>query len=187
MAQRTALPTGHRKSNAFHVAHRWSCRWRMAITSRMNREIHVRFCGRLEGKSLRPTRQPSAPFERSRFRQFEASSHKAAQMPLPSSLIQHPSLIQHRALQRVLDTSPSQHECAENPNPALTVVRLAEDEQVGHPMRLGMLEELIELREDLLGAGIADPAAFVQLGDPLIARHGSSSTSNGLIAARLIV
>jgi hypothetical protein len=69
----------------------------------------------------------------------------------------------------------------------LAVVRLAEDEQVGHPMRLGMLEELIELREDLLGARVADPAAFVQLGDPLIACHGSSSTSNGLISARLIV
>src|ERR1017187_3054676 len=38
-------------------------------------------------------------FDRSRFRQFEASSHKAAPMDLPSSLIQH------RVLQRVLDTT----------------------------------------------------------------------------------
>src|SRR5450631_2280780 len=38
-------------------------------------------------------------FDRSRFRQFEASSHKAAPMDLPSSLIQHP------VLQRVLDTT----------------------------------------------------------------------------------
>lgn len=30
---------------------------RMAATSRMNREIHVRICGRLEVKSLWPTRR----------------------------------------------------------------------------------------------------------------------------------
>jgi hypothetical protein len=52
-------------------------------------------------------------------------------------------------------------------------------------MRLGTLEEFIELREDLIGTRIADPAAFAKLRDPLIARHGSSSTSNGLISARL--
>src|SRR5450631_1101765 len=42
----------------------------------------------------------TTPFERSRFRQFEASSHKAAPMDLPSSLIQH------RVLKHVLDTTP---------------------------------------------------------------------------------
>jgi len=34
----------------------------MAGTSRVNREVYARFCGRLEVKFLRPTRQPRTPF-----------------------------------------------------------------------------------------------------------------------------
>ena len=33
----------------------------MAGTSRVNREVYARFCGRLEVKFLRPTRQPRTP------------------------------------------------------------------------------------------------------------------------------
>src|SRR5450755_4454593 len=47
----------------------------------------------------------TTPFERSRFRQFEASSHKAAPMDLPSSLIQH------RVSQHVLDTTICDKRC----------------------------------------------------------------------------
>ena len=37
-------------------------RWQeMAGTSRVNREVYARFCGRLEVKSLRPTRQSPEP------------------------------------------------------------------------------------------------------------------------------
>src|SRR6266581_9458253 len=43
----------------------------------------------------------TAAFDRSSFRQFEASSHKAAPKDLPSSFAQH------RAFRRVLDTIPS--------------------------------------------------------------------------------
>src|SRR5450756_1055528 len=43
----------------------------------------------------------TAAFDRSSFRQFEASSHKAAPKGLP------PSFVQHRASRRVLDTIPS--------------------------------------------------------------------------------
>src|SRR5450759_3436206 len=43
----------------------------------------------------------TAAFDRSSFRQFEASSHKAAPKDLP------PSFVQHRAPRRVLDTIPS--------------------------------------------------------------------------------
>jgi len=41
----------------------------------------------------------TAAFDRSSFRQFEASSHKAAPKDLPSSFVQH------RASRRVLDTA----------------------------------------------------------------------------------
>jgi len=36
-------------------------RQRMAGTSRVNREVYARFCGRLEVQFLRPTRRGSAP------------------------------------------------------------------------------------------------------------------------------
>jgi len=36
----------------------------MAGTSRVNREVYARFCGRLEVKFLRPTRQPRTPSTR---------------------------------------------------------------------------------------------------------------------------
>ncbi len=41
-------------SSASTVIARWQ---EMAGTSRVNREVYARFCGRLEVKSLRPTRQ----------------------------------------------------------------------------------------------------------------------------------
>jgi len=37
----------------------------MAGTSRVNREVYARFCGRLEVKFLRPTRRLGTPFRRS--------------------------------------------------------------------------------------------------------------------------
>ena len=43
-------------SSASTVIARWQ---EMAGTSRVNREVYARFCGRLEVKSLRPTRQSS--------------------------------------------------------------------------------------------------------------------------------
>ena len=43
-------------SSASTVIARWQG---MAGTSRVNREVYARFCGRLEVKSLRPTRQSS--------------------------------------------------------------------------------------------------------------------------------
>jgi hypothetical protein len=55
--------------------------------------LHLTYLLRLLTETFTTT-----PFERSRFRQFEASSHKAAPMDLPSSLIQH------RVSQPVLDT-----------------------------------------------------------------------------------
>jgi hypothetical protein len=55
--------------------------------------LHLTYLLRLLTETFTTT-----PFERSRFRQFEASSHKAAPMDLPSSLIQH------RVSQHVLDT-----------------------------------------------------------------------------------
>ena len=42
--------------SASTVIARWQA---MAGTSRVNREVYARFCGRLEVKSLRPTRQSS--------------------------------------------------------------------------------------------------------------------------------
>ena len=42
-------------SSASTVIARWQG---MAGTSRVNREVYARFCGRLEVKFLRPTRQP---------------------------------------------------------------------------------------------------------------------------------
>jgi hypothetical protein len=45
----------------------------MAGTSRVNREVYARFCGRLEVKSLRPTRQ--SPGSAQRFLSVHAAVH----------------------------------------------------------------------------------------------------------------
>ena len=48
-------------SSASTVIARWQG---MAGTSRVNREVYARFCGRLEVKSLRPTRQSASQAQR---------------------------------------------------------------------------------------------------------------------------
>src|SRR5450755_2930801 len=58
-------------------------------------------------------------------------------------------------------------------------------EQSRHAMCRRQLQQVIKSGRDLLGPGIADPAAATNLGDPLIARHWSSSIAKGTISAKL--
>jgi hypothetical protein len=57
-------------SSASTVIARWQG---MAGTSRVNREVYARFCGRLEVKSLRPTRQ--SPHQAQHFLSAHAFIH----------------------------------------------------------------------------------------------------------------
>ena len=63
-------------SSASTVIARWQG---MAGTSRVNREVYARFCGRLEVKSLRPTRQSASQAQRF------LSAHAIDLRPLPSA------------------------------------------------------------------------------------------------------
>src|SRR4029434_8348130 len=71
----------------------------------------------------------TAAFGRSSFRQFEASSHKAAPKGLPSSFVQH------RASRRVLDTTRSSNRtCPIKASgfPTGFTARLTNEDSIGH-------------------------------------------------------
>jgi hypothetical protein len=64
----------------------------------------------------------------------------------------------------------------------LPVVGFADDEQIGHPVRLGQEQQLLELGRDPIGERVANPTTATDLGDPFLARHGCS-ISNGVISS----
>src|SRR5450755_1323781 len=67
----------------------------------------------------------------------------------------------------------------------LAIVGFTHNEQIRHAMCRRQLQKAVESGRDLLGPGIADPAAATNLGDPLFARHLSSSIAKGTISAKL--
>ena len=61
----------------------------------------------------------------------------------------------------------------------LAIVRIADDEQVWHPMVLRALQEVLKSPVDGFRPGIANPPAAAVFRDPLILRHVNSSVAKG--------